>query len=93
MCLVSAYNLASNALSGFKEGSTANSGCQQCLATIDELKTIFDECHLQLRAPSDHEHKCTQLGSAESKREHDELSKELLKHHIDAESYYFSRLP
>lgn len=41
LCLVSADNLVSNAFSGFKEGSTANMGCWQCLATIDELKAIF----------------------------------------------------
>ena len=69
-------NLASNALGGFKEGSTANRGCLQCLATLDELRNIFYEHHLQLRTPADHEHKCTRLGSAESQREHDELSKE-----------------
>ena len=92
LCLVSADNLASNALGGFKEGSTANRGCRQCLATIDELKTIFDECHLQLRTPADHEHKCTQLGSAESKREHDELSKEYGINHKSVldELQYFS---
>ena len=36
---IAADNLASNALGGFKEGSTANRGCRQCMATPDEIST------------------------------------------------------
>ena len=76
VCLVSADNLASNALGGFKGGSTANRGCRQCLATINELKSIFDEQRLALRTKEDHKHMCDQLQSAETQRERDDLSKE-----------------
>ena len=36
---VSADNLGSCALGGFKEGSTAYRGCWHCMATIPEMKT------------------------------------------------------
>ena len=36
---VSADNLGSCALGGFKEGSTAYRGCRHCMATVPEMRT------------------------------------------------------
>ena len=38
LTVVSADNLASNALGGFKEGSRAHRYCRQCLGTDDETR-------------------------------------------------------
>ena len=49
IALLSADNLASSARGGFKEGSTAYQNCHQCMATIDQTKTIVSsECTLIL---------------------------------------------
>ena len=45
---IAADNLASNALGGFKEGSTAHRGCRQCMATPDDISTkvrLKDLCY------------------------------------------------
>ena len=76
LCLVSADNLASNAMGGFKEGSTAYRGCRQCLATPDQLKSVFDERCIALRTPTDQNCKCAQLDDAETEYEREALSKE-----------------
>jgi hypothetical protein len=39
IAVVSADNLASCALGGFKEGSTAHRGCRHCMATPDEISS------------------------------------------------------
>ena len=76
LTLVPADNLASNALGGFKEGSTAHRGCRHCLATPSEMKTIFEESKLQLRTQQDHNEKCVLLKAATTQRDHDKLSTE-----------------
>ncbi len=38
VAVVSADNLGSNALGGFKEGSTAHRPCRQCMGTLEEMK-------------------------------------------------------
>lgn len=76
ICLVLADNLASNAIGGFKESSTAYRGCRQCLATPAEMKTVFSETASMLRSATDHSQKCTQLDSASTQLEHDQLSTE-----------------
>ena len=49
IALLSADNLASSVCGGFKEGSTAYRYCRQCMATIDQTKTIVSsECTLIL---------------------------------------------
>ena len=40
VALVSADNLASNALGGFKESASANLHCRQCLGSADETTQI-----------------------------------------------------
>ena len=72
LCLLPADNLASNALGGFKAGSTANRGCRHCLATLSEMKTIF--CEVLLRTSTDHSTKCDQLEAAATKHDRDTLS-------------------
>ncbi len=76
ICLLPADNLASNALGGFKEGSTANRGCRHCLSTPSEMKTIFSESQLFLRTSGDHSMKCDQLDAAATQRDRDALSTE-----------------
>lgn len=76
MCLVAADNLASNALGGFKEGSTANRGCRHCLATPAEFCTIFSERHLVIRTNADHSSKCDLLDACTTQRQRDQLSTE-----------------
>ena len=91
LCLVSADNLASNAMGGFKEGSTANRGCRHCFATPDQLKSVFDERFLELRTPSDHNSKCDELDDAETQVEHDQLSKNFGINHrstLDSLDYF-----
>ena len=69
--IVSADNLASNALGGFKEGSTAHRGCRQCLATRSEMKTVFSESQLNLRSPEDYSAKCDHLENTTTQTEYD----------------------
>jgi hypothetical protein len=76
LCLVAADNLASNALGGFKEGSTAKRGCRHCLATPSEIASIFSECGLELRSPADHAIKCHLLDAATTQQDRDQLSVE-----------------
>ena len=74
--MVSADNLASNLLGGFKEGSTALRGCRQCLATPSEMKTVFKENQLKLRTPTEHASQCDDLEASTTKAEFDHLSTE-----------------
>lgn len=74
--LLAADNLASNALGGFKEGSTAHRGCRHCLATPAEFSSVFKEDSLELRTPSDHAAKCDNLEAASTARDRHELSVE-----------------
>lgn len=74
--IVSADNLASNLLGGFKEGSTAYRGCRQCFATPSQMKSTFKEDQFDLRTPTDHSSKCDDLDAATTQAEYDELSRE-----------------
>lgn len=76
ICLIPADNLASNALGGFKEGSTATHGCRHCLATPSEMKASFMESSFLLRTPCDHRRKCNQLDLAPTEEDRKKLSKE-----------------
>lgn len=76
VCLVPADNLASCALGGFKEGSTAYRGCRHCLATPQEISSVFSESQLELRTSEDHVSKCTEMDSASTQQERNELSVE-----------------
>ena len=64
ICLVLADNLASNAMGGFKEGSTAHRGCRQCLSTPPEIASVFIESLTTLRTTADHSQKCRQMDLA-----------------------------
>lgn len=92
VCLVPADNLASNALGGFKEGSTAYRGCRHCLATPPEIASVFRESQLCLRNSADHMAKCDQLDDAPTKQERSQLSTEFGINHrsILDELKYFS---
>ena len=82
VCLVLADNLASNALGGFKEGSTAYRGCRQCLSVPSEMKSIFSESSTTLRSTLDHSQKCSELDAANTQQERDQLSTEFgINHH------------
>ena len=76
VCIAPCDNLASNAMGGFKEGSTAYRGCRHCQATPEEIRSVFKEASLVLRTCSDHSAKCDQLEAAETQRDRDKLSKE-----------------
>ena len=76
VCLISADNLASNLLGGFKEGSTAHRGCRHCLATPPEMSTTFVESSLELRTVSDHAVKCSNMDNATTERDRHDLSVE-----------------
>lgn len=76
VCLVPADNLASNALGGFKEGSTAAHGCRHCFATPDEMKSYFTESSFSLRTSDEHRKQCKKIESASTAEERKELSKE-----------------
>lgn len=86
-----ADNLASNALGGFKEGSTAHCGCRQCFATPPEMKSIFNDTEFLARTSSDHSNKCDQLDSATTQEERNRLSTEFGINHrsILTELLYF----
>ena len=45
VAIISADNLASNACGGFKEGSTAYRFCRQCLATMQETKSVVSQLY------------------------------------------------
>ena len=62
LCVVSADNLGSCALGGFKEGSTAYQGCRHCMATPEQLKSKF-ELDFMLRTPVTHQQQCILLES------------------------------
>ena len=62
LCVVSAYNLGSCAVGGFKEGSMAYRGCRHCIATPEQLKSKF-ELDFMLRTPATHQQQCVLLES------------------------------
>ena len=92
ICLIPADNLASNALGGFKEGSTATHGCRHCLATPADMKSYFYESYFSLRTADDHSRKCDELDSASTEDDRKRLSKEFGINHrsILDELQYFN---
>ena len=76
LCLVPADNLASNALGGFKEGSTANRGCRHCLALPSDIQSVFTESNLVLRNPDEHKSNFDELDKSSTQQDREKLSVE-----------------